>query len=95
MKKYYKTFGSVIYLYYLCTRNKEEQKMTQTLKYSVGRSGSGWGVWDANGNKIKGFGSRGIDRFAALKYMYMLYGWDWNRSKYVRQDPYLANLAID
>ena len=69
--------------------------MTRTWKYSVGASGSGWGVWDASGRKIKGFGSRQICRFKALKYMYMLYGWDWNRSKYVRENPYLADLAID
>ena len=70
--------------------------MRQNWKYSVGISGSGWGVWDAEGNKVKGgFGCRQYDRFKALKYMYMLYGWDWNRSKYVREAPSLANLTID
>ena len=95
MKKYYKIFGSVIYLYYLCSAIKQEQDMTQNWKYSVGISGSGWGVWDARGNKVKGFGSRQTDRFRALKYMYMLYGWNWNHSKYVRENPSLAYLIID
>ena len=67
--------------------------MTQNYRYEVHAAGSGWGVWDNNTNmKIKGFGSRHIDRFEALKYMYMLYGWNWQRSKYVRENPYLANV---
>lgn len=66
--------------------------MTQIWKYEVRRSASGWGIWDEEGHKVRGFGPRNIDRFAALKYMYELYGWNWNRSKYVRQDPTLATL---
>ena len=66
--------------------------MTQTWKYEVRRSASGWGIWDEEGHKVRGFGNRNIDRFAALKYMYELYGWNWNRSKYVRQDPTLATI---
>lgn len=66
--------------------------MEDNYKYSVGRSASGFGVWNAEGIKIKGFGSTSMDRFEALKYMYMLYGWNWQRSKYVRENPYLANI---
>ena len=68
--------------------------MTQNLKYTVGASGSGWGVWDSNGNKIASFTSRSIGRYEALRYMYHLYGWDWNRSKYVRNEPWLRDLKI-
>lgn len=65
--------------------------MTQTRRYEVHAAGSGWGVWDnETGCKIKGFGSRSIDRYAALQYMYELYGWNWNRSKYVKENPWLA-----
>ena len=66
--------------------------MTQNRKYEVMATGSGWGVWDkTTDRKIKSFGCHQIDRFSALKFMYMLYGWDWNRSKYVKQYPWLAN----
>lgn len=74
---------------------KKERDMTQNNRYEVHAAGSGWGIWDAEGNKVRGFGSRQIDRFRALRYMYMLYGWNWNRSKYVRENPYLANLSVD
>ena len=69
--------------------------MTQNRKYEIGRSASGWGVWDANGVKVKGFGNRDMNRLEALKYMYMLYGWDFNRSKYVKENPWLANMKFD
>ena len=61
-------------------------------KYSVGRSASGWGIWNENGEKVIGFGSRGVDRFRALRYMYELYGWNWEHSKYVRENPWLATI---
>lgn len=69
--------------------------MKQNYKYTVNAAGSGWGVWDANGNKIKGFGSRKSARYEALKYMYLLYGWDFSKSKYVRENPWLANVKYD
>lgn len=68
--------------------------MTQNCKYTVGASGSGWGVWDANGNKVASFTSRSIGRIEALRYLYYLNGWDWSRSKYVRQDPSLKSFRI-
>ena len=68
--------------------------MIQNQKYSVGASGSGWGVWDDNGNKIASFTGRSIGRFEALRYLYFLNGWDWNRSKYVREDPSLKDFRI-
>ena len=72
---------------------QNERDMTQTRKYSVGASGSGWGVWDnETGSKIMGFGSRQIGRYKALRYMYELYGWNWERSKYVKENPWLATL---
>ena len=66
--------------------------MTQDWKYSVGRSASGFGVWNnETGEKIKGFGSIPASRYEALKYLYMLNGWDWSRSKYVRENPWLRD----
>lgn len=65
--------------------------MAQTYKYTVSISGSGYGIWDAEGKKVKGFGSRQYGRLSALKYLYMLNGWDFSRSKYVREHPWLAN----
>jgi len=65
--------------------------MVQERKYEVGASGSGWGVWDSKtGNKVASFTSRAIGRFQALKCLYELNGWDWSRSKYVRENPHLA-----
>lgn len=69
--------------------------MVRNRQYEVGCGGSGWGVWDADGHKIIGFTSRTIGRYEALKYMYMLYGWDFNRSKYVKENPWLANHKFD
>lgn len=68
--------------------------MTQERKYNVGVSGSGWGVWNAEGDKIASFTGRSIGRIEALRYMYFLYGWNWNKSKYVREDPSLKNFKI-
>ena len=75
---------------------QNERDMTQTWKYSVGRSASGFGVWnEATGEKIKGFGSIPACRYEALKYMYMLYGWDFSKSKYVRENPWLKDKKYD
>ena len=69
--------------------------MNATRKYEVGASGSGWGVWDnETGRKVASFTSRPIGRFEALRYLYELNCWDWSKSKYVRERPYLANLDI-
>lgn len=62
-------------------------------RYVVGACGTGWCLWDTmEGIKVQGFTSCAIGRFYALKYMYILYGWDWSKSKYVRENPSLANL---
>jgi len=68
--------------------------MVQNYKYTVGCSGSGWGVWNAEGNKIASFTGRSIGRYEALRYMYYLYGWDWSRSKYVKSEPWLKNIKV-
>ena len=68
--------------------------MTQNRQYEVGCSGSGWGVWNAEGNKVKSYSGRSIGRFQALRYLYFLYGWDWSKSKYVRAQPYLLNIEF-
>ena len=47
--------------------------MTQTRKYKIGCSGSGWSVWEiATGNKVA---SCGMSRFNALDKWYELEGW--------------------
>ena len=68
--------------------------MTQNRKYEVGCSGSGWGVWNVEGNKVKSYTGRSIGRFQALRYLYFLNGWDWSKSKYVRAQPFLLNIEF-
>ena len=69
--------------------------MEATRKYEVGASGSGWGVWDnETGRKIASFTSRSIGRIEALRYLYYLNGWNWNKSKYVRERPSLKDFRI-
>lgn len=69
--------------------------MEATRKYQVGASGSGWGVWDREtGHKVAGFTGRGIGRYEALRYLYYLNGWDWNKSKYVRENTWLKDFKI-
>lgn len=69
--------------------------MTTNRKYEVGCSGSGWGVWDnETGRKIASFTGRSIGRIEALRYLYYLNGWDWNHSKYVRNEPWLKDFKI-
>ena len=62
------------------------------MKYNVMCSGSGFGVWDENGRKIQGFGSGSIGRFQALRFLYELNGWNWLKSKYVKAEPWLADI---
>ena len=69
--------------------------MAATRKYTVNAGGSGWGVWDSAGHKVASFTARPIGRFQALKYMYGLYGWDWSRSRYVREEPGLRDIDIN
>lgn len=69
--------------------------MTTKRKYEVGCSGSGWGVWNnETGCKIASFTGRSIGRYEALRYLYYLNGWDWNKSKYVRNEPWLKDFKI-
>lgn len=68
--------------------------MTQNRKYEVGCSGSGWGVWDAEGNKVATFSGRSIGRYEALRHLYHLNNWDWNKSKYVRAEPWLKDFKV-
>ena len=68
--------------------------MIHNQKYTVGASGSGWGIWDATGTKVASFTGLSIGRIEALRYLYYLNGWDWNKSKYVRQDPSLKDFHI-
>ena len=68
--------------------------MAQNRTYEVGASGSSWGVWDADGKKLASFTGRSIGRYEALRYLYYLNGWDWNRSKYVRAEPWLKDFKI-
>ncbi len=67
--------------------------MAQARKYEVGASGSGWGLWEVEtGRKVAGFTSLPIGRYMALKCLYELNGWDWLKSKYVKESPYLATI---
>ena len=67
--------------------------MANNWKYEVGASGSGWGVWDNETHKkVQGFCSSSLGRMYALKYLYILNGWDWSKSKYVRENPSYKDL---
>lgn len=50
------------------------RSMAQVRKYHISRSGSGWGIWDAEGKKVMG----GCSHFHAVKCLYKLMGWEWN-----------------
>lgn len=52
--------------------------MTTERKYRIGRSGSGWGIWDNEGKKVKGCYSH----YNAVESLYELMGWDWSPAKY-------------
>lgn len=69
--------------------------MNETRKYTVNAGGSGWGVWDSDGHKVASFTARPIGRFKALKCMYQLYGWNWEHSRYVREQPWLKDLNVN
>lgn len=69
--------------------------MALERKYSVHAGGSGWGVWDVDGRKVASFTSRQIGRYQALRYLYMLNGWNWERSRYVREQPWLRDIEIN
>lgn len=54
--------------------------MAQVRKYHISRSGSGWGIWDAEGKKVMGCCSH----YVAVKSLYELMGWSWDPAKYRR-----------
>ena len=49
-------------------------------KYHIGRSGSGWGIWNSEGNKVMSCYSH----FNAVENLYKLMGWNFNPAKYKR-----------
>ncbi len=62
------------------------------MKYNVMLSGSGYGVWNEQGQKVQGFGAGQMGRYLALKFLYELNGWNWLKSKYVKAEPWLADI---
>ena len=63
-------------------------------QYQVCMNMGSYGIWDNTGTKVASFGKTEQCRYEALCVLYHLNGWDWNRSKYVRTNPALANLDI-
>ena len=65
-----------MHLSYFCITfviTKGVNDMANKRKYQVGRSASGWGIWEvATGNKVASFGR---NRIAALEMWYDLEGW--------------------
>lgn len=59
----------------------KETMMATERKYHISRSGSGWGIWDSTGRKVKSCYSH----FNAVECLYELMGWTFNPSKYQRQ----------
>lgn len=68
--------------------------MVTAWKYTVNAGPSGWGVWSSDGKKVASFTSRPIGRFEALRYLYQLNGWNWNNSRYVREQPWLRDMEV-
>lgn len=67
--------------------------MTNTYRYEVVAMPSGWCLYDnALGQKVRSFTARNIGRYEALKALYDINNWDWKKSKYVREQPYLATI---
>ncbi len=54
--------------------------MAKTRKYHIGCSGSGWGIWNSDGDKVMSCSSH----YHAVESLYNLMGWNWNPSKYKR-----------
>lgn len=54
--------------------------MAQDRKYHINRSGSGWGIWAADGHKVMSCYSH----YHAVECLYNLMGWNWNPAKYKR-----------
>jgi len=54
--------------------------MAQNRKYHIGCSGSGWGIWAADGHKVMSCRSH----YHAVESLYSLMGWNWNPAKYKR-----------
>ena len=54
--------------------------MAQARKYRIGCSGSGWGIWDADGHKVMSC----YTHYDAVEKLYRLMGWNWDPSKYRR-----------
>ena len=75
-------FAGVIQLHYLCNIKKELiiNINMEARKYHIGRSGSGWGIWNNEGNKVMSCYSH----FNAVENLYKLMGWNFNPSKYRR-----------
>ena len=58
---------------------KGVKDMAQARKYRIGRSASGWGIWEsATGNKVMSCYSH----YHAVESLYNLMGWRWNPAKY-------------
>ena len=55
--------------------------MATERKYHISRSGSGWGIWDCTGRKVKSCYSD----FNAVECLYELMGWAFNPSKYQKK----------
>ena len=65
------------YMSYICIV-KKIGTMIQDRKYHIGRSGSGWGIWDNEGKKVKGCYSH----YNAVETLYSLMRWEFNPAKY-------------
>lgn len=52
--------------------------METKRKYRISCSGSGWGIWTSDGEKVMSCHSHRH----AVESLYKLMGWDWNPAKY-------------
>ena len=75
--------GEILYILniiHIFVLSKEMKDMAQERKYRIGCSGSGWGIWDADGHKVMSCYSH----FDAVEKLYQLMGWRFDPAKYRR-----------
>jgi len=63
---------------YICIVEQRETDMATKRKYRIGCSGSGWGIWASDGEKVMSCYSHRH----AVESLYKLMGWYWAPTKY-------------
>lgn len=70
----------ILNMIHIFVLSKGMKDMIQERKYHISRSGSGWGIWNADGQKIMSC----YNHYNAVEVLYKLMGWSFNPAKYRR-----------